>query len=278
VPDSFIEAYQEILTNETLDKALVTQAITLPSESYLAEFMEVIDPIAIHKVREFMRETIAQRLSEVFLNIYQRLNDKEYRIDQTSIKQRSLKNACLSYLMLLNNPAIIKSCYQQFLNSNNMTDVMAALQPLANTDCPERDAALEHFYQQWKNEPLVVDKWLGIQASSNLPNTLEQVKRLTKHEAFSIKNPNKVRALIGSFAHNNLAQFHAVNGAAYEFFTDFILKLDPLNSQLSSRLVSVYSQWRKYDGQNLLKQQLEKLANTPKLSKNVYEIVSKSLC
>ncbi len=279
VPNSFIEAYQEILTNDSLDKALVTQAITLPSESYLAEFMEVIDPIAIHKVLEFMRKTIAQRLSEVFLNIYQRLNDKEYRIDQNSIKQRSLKNACLSYLMLLNNDNnIIKSCYQQFIHSNNMTDVMAALQPLANTDCPERDAALEHFYQQWKNEPLVVDKWLSIQASSSLANTLEQVKRLTKHEAFNIKNPNKVRALIASFAHNNQAQFHAINGAAYDFFTDFILKLDPLNSQLSSRLVSVYSQWRKYQGQELLKQQLEKLANTPKLSKNVYEIVSKSLC
>ncbi len=280
VPESFIQAYQEILTNDTLDKALVTQAITLPSESYLAEFMDLIDPIAIHKVREFMRETIAQRLSEVFLNIYQSLNDKEYRIDQASIKQRSLKNACLSYLMLLKNQNIITSCYQQFLNSNNMTDVMAALQPLANTDCPERETALAHFYQQWKNEPLVVDKWLNIQASSSLANTLEQVKRLTAHEAFNIKNPNKIRALISSFANLNQAQFHAVNGAAYEFLTDFILELDPLNSQVSSRLVSVYTHWRKYDlqRQSLLKQQLEKLANTPNLSKNVYEIVSKSLC
>lgn len=280
VPESFIDAYQEVLNNDILDKALVTQAITLPSESYLADFIEPIDPIAIHKVRDFMRETIAQRLSEVFLNIYQRLADyKEYRIDQASIKQRSLKNACLSYLMLLNNEEIIKSCYEQFLYSNNMTDVIAALQPLANTDCPEREAALAHFYQQWKNDPLVVDKWLGIQASSRLPNTLEQVKRLIAHEAFNIKNPNKVRALIGSFAQINQAQFHALSGAAYDFFTDFILELDPLNSQLSSRLVTVYTLWRKYDGQRqtLLKQQLEKIANTPNLSKNVYEIVSKSL-
>jgi aminopeptidase N len=281
LPDNFIDAYQEILTNDTLDKALVTQAITLPSESYLAEFLEPIDPIAIHKVRDFMRENLAQRLSEVFLKIYQRLaSNKEYRIDQASIKQRGLKNACLSYLMLLNNDKIVKSCYEQFLYSNNMTDVIAALQALANTDCAEREAALAHFYQQWENEPLVVDKWLGIQASSSLPNTLEQVKRLTAHEAFNIKNPNKVRALIGSFAQRNQAQFHAVNGAAYEFLTDFILELDPLNSQLSSRLVTVYTLWRKYDEQrqSLLKQQLEKLANTPNLSKNVYEIVSKSLC
>jgi len=280
VPESFIDAYQEILNNDTLDKALVTQAITLPSESYLAEFMEPIDPIAIHTVREFMRENIAQRLIEIFLKIYQRFaDDKEYRIDQTSIKQRGLKNACLSYLMLLNNVEIIKSCYEQFLYSNNMTDVMAALQPLTNTDCVEREAALAHFYQQWQNEPLVVDKWLSIQASSCLPDTLEQVKRLTAHEAFNIKNPNKVRALIGSYAHNNQAQFHALSGAAYTFVTDFILELDPLNSQLSSRLVSVYTNWRKYDGQrqSLLKHQLEKIANTPNLSKNVYEIVSKSL-
>ncbi len=281
LPDRFIDAYQEILTNDSLDKALVTQAITLPSESYLAEFMQPIDPIAIHQVREFMRTNIAQRLTEVFLEIYQRLAvlDKEYRIDQASIKRRSLKNACLSYLMLLNNEEIIKSCYKQFLSSDNMTDVIAALESLANTDCAEREAALAHFYQQWQHEPLVVDKWLSIQATSSLPNTLEQVKRLTIHQAFNIKNPNKVRALIGSFAHNNQAQFHAINGAAYEFVTDFILKLDRLNSQLSSRLVTVYTLWRKYDGQRqrLLKQQLEKIANTPNLSKNVYEIVSKSL-
>jgi len=282
VADAFIEAYQEILNNDTLDKALATQAISLPSESYLGSFMEPIDPVAIHQVRRFMRQTIAQRLRDLFLKVYHRLADEgrgEYRIDQTSISLRSLKNLCLSYLMELNDEDIIKSCYRQFLDSNNMTDVMAALQPLANTDCAEREAALAHFYQQWKHEPLVVDKWLAIQANSRLPGTLDQVKRLTQHEAFDIKNPNKVRALIGAFAHNNHAQFHENSGIGYAFLTDMILQIDPMNSQISSCLVEAYTLWRKYDVQRqaLLKQQLEKIADAPRLSKNVYEIVSKSL-
>jgi aminopeptidase N len=280
VPDAFSKAYQEILTHATLDKVLITQALTLPSESYLGDFLEPIDPIAIHKVRRFMGETIAQRLSDVLEKIYHRLTDQgEYRIEQPAIKQRCLKNLCLSYLMELNREDIIKTCYQQFLESHNMTDVIAALVPLANTECAERETALTHFYQQWKNEPLVVDKWFAIQASSRLPGTLEQVKHLIQHEAFNLKNPNKVRAVISTFANNNQAQFHDLSGAGYEFVTEMILQLDSINAQISSRLVKVYTLWRKYDEQRqaLLKQQLEKIANTPNLSKNVYEIVSKSL-
>jgi aminopeptidase N len=280
IPEAFSNAYQELLTNDALDKALVAQAITLPSESYLGEFLEPIDPIAIHKVRRFMRETLAQRLSDVFLAVYHELTDKgEYRIEQAAIKQRRLKNTCLSYLMELNREEFIKLAYQQFLDSNNMTDVIAALAPLANTECAEREAALAHFYQQWKHEPLVVDKWFTIQASSRLPGTLEQVKQLTQHEAFNLKNPNKVRAVISTFANNNHLHFHDLSGAGYEFVTKMILQLDPFNAQISSRLVKVYTLWRKYDVQRqaLLKQQLENIVNTPNLSKNVYEIVSKSL-
>jgi aminopeptidase N len=280
IPEAFSNAYQELLTNDALDKALVAQAITLPSESYLGEFLEPIDPIAIHKVRRFMRETLAQRLSDVLLAVYHELTDKGgYRIEQSAIKQRRLKNTCLSYLMELNREEFIKLAYQQFLDSNNMTDVIAALAPLANTDCAEREAALAHFYQQWKHEPLVVDKWFTIQASSRLPGTLEQVKQLTQHEAFNLKNPNKVRAVISTFANNNHLHFHDLSGAGYEFVTKMILQLDPFNAQISSRLVKVYTLWRKYDVQRqaLLKQQLENIVNTPNLSKNVYEIVSKSL-
>jgi aminopeptidase N len=280
VPDAFIDAFREMLNNDTLDKALVTQALRLPSESYLSEFLEPIDPVAIHKVRRFWQKTLAESLSDNLLRVYHRLTDKgEYRIDQASIKRRRLKNVCLSYLMELNSEDILKTCYQQFLDSNNMTDVMAALVPLANTGCAERERALAQFYQKWKHEPLVVDKWLGIQAGSRLPGTLTQVKRLIRHEAFNLKNPNKVHALIGSFSQNNHAQFHDISGAGYRFLANMILEIDPNNAQVSSRLVKVYTQWRKYNArrQTLLKRQLEKIVNTPRLSKNVYEIVSKSL-
>jgi aminopeptidase N len=157
--------------------------------------------------------------------------------------------------------------------------VIAALVALSNTDCPEREKALTHFYEQWRNDPLVVDKWLMIQAKSRLPGTLEQVKRLTKHEAFNLKNPNKVYALIRSFANDNQAQFHDISGAGYAFLTDIIVQLDPINPNIASRLVKSYTLWRKYDSQrqSLLKAQLETIYNTPQLSKPVYEIVSKSL-
>jgi len=280
VPDAFIDAYQQILNDQHLDKALISQALSLPSESYLGEFVAPIDPAAIHQVRQFMSETIAQRLQADFWQTYQDLTEKgAYRIEQSAIKQRRLKNACLSYLMKLNQAEIIKVCYEQFLESNNMTDVMAALVALSNTDCPERETALAHFYQQWQHDPLVVDKWLAIQAKSRLPGTLEQVKRLTQHSAFNLKNPNKVYALIRTFANDNQAQFHDISGAGYAFLTDIILQLDPMNPNVASRLVKSYTLWRKYDVQRqaLLKQQLETIYNAPGLSKPVYEVVSKSL-
>jgi len=150
---------------------------------------------------------------------------------------------------------------------------------LSHTDCPERESALAHFYDQWRDDPLVVDKWLAIQAKSRSPGTLEQVKRLTQHSAFNLKNPNKVYALIRSFTSENQAQFHDISGAGYAFLTDIILELDPINSNVAARLVKSYTLWRKYDAQRqaLLKAQLETIYNAPRLSKPVYEIVSKSL-
>ncbi len=271
VPTNFIDAYRDILNNEQLDKALATQAITLPSESYLGEFLEHIDPVAIHKVHRFMHETIAESLYDDLLKGY-------HRHSTDTVKDRALKNICLHYLMVLKHDHIITLCYQQFMAHQNMTDVMAALKPLAHTACPERELALNQFYQKWKHEPLVVDKWFSIQAMSHLPNTLADIKRLTQHDAFTTKNPNKIRALIGVFTQNH-AQFHEESGQAYDFVTDMILEIDQFNSQISSRLVKPYTNWRKYDlpRQSLLKAQLEKIAQAPGLSKNMYEIVSKSL-
>jgi aminopeptidase N len=167
----------------------------------------------------------------------------------------------------------------QFEFANNMTDVITALAALANTECAERHDALAAFYDKWKGESLVVDKWLSIQATSRLPNTLVAVKSLTKHEAFNIKNPNKVRALVGAFAHGNTVNFHDVSGSGYEFIADYVIELNKLNPQIASRLTTVFTMWRKYDDQRqaLMKQQLERIKAEPKLSKDVYEIIEKSL-
>ena len=170
-------------------------------------------------------------------------------------------------------------CYLQFKQANNMTDVMAALVSLVNNECIQREQALDEFYRQWKNDLLVVDKWLGIQATSRLPGTLSRVKALTSHEAFTLKNPNKIRALIGAFGHGNPSQFHDLSGEGYEFFTSKLLEIDKLNPQIAARLATVFTMWRKYDDQRqqLMKQQLDKIVAEPKLSKDVYEIASKSL-
>ncbi|WP_455211484.1 aminopeptidase N C-terminal domain-containing protein [Kaarinaea lacus] len=280
INQAYILAMKKILDNDQLDKALAAQAISLPSESYVAEFVQPIDPLAIHQIRLFMRKSLAAALKDTLWSVFEANADKgPYQIDSESMGKRSLKNTCLHYLMELEDATIRQRCVEQFETANNMTDVINALAALANTDCAERQEALAKFYAKWKGESLVVDKWLGIQATSRLPNTLMAVKSLTEHEAFNIKNPNKVRALIGAFAHGNAVNFHDISGSGYEFITDYIIELNKLNPQIASRLTTVFTMWRKYDDQRqaLMKQQLERIKAEPKLSKDVYEIIEKSL-
>jgi aminopeptidase N len=280
VPEPFIDAYRSILEDAKLDKSLAAQAISLPAESYIAEFVSPIDPVAIHKVCRFIRETLANHLKERLWKAYEENRIAgSYSVEQEHVKKRALKNTCLGYLMETGDSAIHEMCYAQFQQGNNMTDVMAALVSLANNNCPQREDALAAFYGKWKNELLVVDKWLGIQATSRLPGTLERVKVLTSHESFTLKNPNKIRALIGSFGHGNPAQFHDLNGEGYNFITAKILEIDKLNPQIAARLATVYTLWKKHDAQRqtLMKQQLDAIIAEPGLSKDVYEIASKSL-
>ena len=168
---------------------------------------------------------------------------------------------------------------QQFEQANNMTDVIAALSPLNNCETEHREQSLAAFYDKWKNDALVVDKWFSIQAISYLPGTLDKVKELCEHPAFSMKNPNKVRALIGAFSQGNAYHFHAEDGEGYKFLADRVIELDKLNPQMSARLVNVFSLWRRYDEnrQTMIKDQLNRILKQPKVSKDVYELVSKSL-
>jgi aminopeptidase N len=280
LPEPFINAYRLMLEDKSIDKALLSQTISLPSESYISEFVSPIDPLSIHQACRFVRETLANSLKDLFYQVYEEnLIAGEYCIEQEHVKKRALKNTCLGYLMETNDEKIHAMCFSQFNQSNNMTDVMAALVSLVNNKCDQQQKALELFYTKWKNDLLVVDKWLGIQATSRLPGTLQRVNALTSHEAFSLKNPNKIRALIGAFGQGNPSQFHDLSGEGYDFFTDKILEIDKLNPQIAARLATVYTMWRKYDEQRqrLMKQQLDKIVAEPELSKDVYEIASKSL-
>jgi aminopeptidase N len=275
----FKDAFQQILITNREDKAFQAFLLTLPAEQYLADFMEIIDPEAIHEAKRFVLQTLSAALKEHFLAIYHANQDRgPYQTDRMSVGKRSLKNTCLGYLSELEDADVRLLCMDQFRKGTNMTDVMASLASLANNPCPEREKALELFYQKWKHDPLVMDKWLSLQAASRLPDTLETVKRLTRHPAFNIKNPNKVRALIGAFS-SNAVRFHDRTGAGYAFLADHVVAIDAMNPQIAARLVSAFTLWKRYDEKRgaLMKGQLERIRKTPKLSKDAYEVVSKSL-
>ncbi len=279
VPASFIAAFSRVLADGEKDPAFSAEALVLPSEAYLAEQMGMTDPEVLHGVRLALRRRLAAALSDALLRTYHaQVTVEPYSPDARSAGKRALRNACLGYLMELEEPAMRALAMRQFETADNMTDAIAALSTLANTDCDERLAALRVFYEKWQDEPLVVDKWLAVQAGSRLPNTLAEVERLTRHEAFDRRNPNKVYALIRGFA-ANYVRFNAADGRGYAFLADQIVALDPLNPQVASRLARGFDRWRKFDSvrQGHARQALERVRTTDGLSKDVLEVVTKAL-
>ncbi len=276
----YVEAFRETLRSAHEDKAMIAQVLTLPSETYLADFMDPVDPQALYEARTWLLQSLARMLRDDLHATYRNnASDGTYDIDSRSVGRRSLKNLCLAYLMELNDPQVREDCVRQFRSAGNMTDAIAALRALASTDCHERRDVLAEFHDRWQAEPLVLDKWFALQATSRLPGTLAEVRSLVRHPAFSLRNPNRVRALIGSFASGNPARFHDRRGAGYAFVAGQILRIDRLNPQLAARLAGVFSLWRKYEPhrQSLMKQQLERILSAPGLSRDVHEIGSKSL-
>ncbi|UEM04022.1 aminopeptidase N [Skermanella rosea] len=276
----FIDAFSRIIRDPDLDPAFAAQALTLPSEGYLGQQMPVIDVDGIHEVRTFARRAIAGRLRDDLLATYRAMGGNEpFSIDAAAIGRRALKNLALGYLMALEDAEAVELCVGQFHNAQAMTDVIAALGLLADTRLPQREAALRRFYDLWKDEPLVVDKWFSIQAMSERPETLDEVTALLAHPAFEIRNPNKVYALIGGFAGGNPVRFHDAGGGGYRFLADQVLALNRLNPQVASRMVKMFARWRKYDPQcqALMRAELERIVGTPGLSRDVFEIASKSL-
>jgi len=268
-----------VLKDDRLDYALRAELLTLPSETYLMEQMQVADIDAIHAAREFMQQVISQALSQQWHDIYNEHHHNHYELTVNAIGQRALKNVCLKYLCHPDNSLGVKLAVKQFREANNMTDSMGALAAINNYAGAERDEMLQQFYERWQHESLVVDKWFGLHAVSSLPGRLVKIKELMQDPNFDLKNPNKVRALIGMFAHHNHVQFHAKNGEGYQFIAKQVLTINQFNPQLASRLVEPLINWKKFDAnrQDLMRAELNKIAKAPKLSKDVYEIVSKAL-
>ena len=254
--------------------------MTLPSEGYLADQCDVVDVDAIHQARTFMRHELAKALKDELKNVYEKgQSEAVYSFKADEMARRDLNHVCLSYLMCLQEDEINNLCMRQFETANNMTEVLSALSNLSHYDIPLRQQALDSFYGKWKHDAQVVEKWFAIQAGSDLVDVLDRVKTLMRHEAFTLTNPNKVRSLIGRFCAANVTHFHAANGAGYEFLAEQVLLLNKMNPQIAARLVQNMSRWRRYDEkrQLLMKQQLERILANEELSKDVYEIASRSL-
>lgn len=280
LPPALIAMFKHLLSGSIADKFFLSEMLSLPSEKYIGEQLEVIDVDAIHVAREFALIEIATQLESIFLTTYKQYHDAsaKYQFGMEEIGKRQLKNLCLSYLMLLPQHAEMGARQFQAALRVNMTDTQTAFSALNNIDLPLRDKAITDFYQTWQDDALVMDKWFGIQAACKLPGTLERVKELMRHPAFDIKNPNKVYALVGTFGQRNAIHFHAKNGKGYEFLRECVEALDALNPQVAGRMVNPLTTWKRYDKerQQLMKQQLMLLLDK-KLSTDVYELVSKSL-
>ncbi len=279
VPKAFLDAFARVIAAAEEDPAFATEMLSLPSESYVAEQMETVDPDAIHGVRDELRRRLAAALRDELLDTYRAYRlPGPYSPDAASAGKRALKNAALALLMELDEASVRTLCMEQFESANNMTDALGALGALANCDCAERGRALEVFYSRWKDEPLVVDKWLAVQSTSRLPSALADVKRLIAHPAFNIRNPNKVYALVGGFRGNQV-RFHAADGSGYAFLADQVIALDAINPQVAARLARGFDRWKKFDPtrQAHARAALERLRGAKGVSKGVLEIASRAL-
>ena len=280
IPQSFSEAIGRLLTDGSRDPAFAAECLQPPTESYLAECMDVADPDAIHAARiGYMRE-IATRYRTRFEGAFRHFSvPGPYSPDAAAAGRRALRNTALAFVSVLDDPTSRALAFLEFRRAENMTDAMAALACLANSAGAERDRALAMFHDKWKDEALVVDKWFRVQAVSWLPGTLERVKSLAAHPAFDLRNPNRARALLHSFAIDNPLHFHAADGSGYRWIAEQVVALDRLNPQVASRLARAFDRWRKYEAtrQGHARAALELIRDAEGLSGNVAEVVGRAL-
>jgi aminopeptidase N len=271
------EFFQAIdyLINTLQDKALLAELLTLPSEKFIHTQVKTIDIFAIHTQRETLIQQISIHFGQDFLKIYHQLNTIEaYDLSEESVGKRALKNLCLQYLVQ-NKTLGADLAYLQFKKAQNMSDKLSALQALILQNGAHKNKALADFYQEFKHDTQVMDKYFALQAGAK-NSDIEYIKKLMKHELFSFNNPNRMRSVVSTFA-SNMVNFHTLKG--YEFFTDIILKLDKTNPQIGARLVSVYNHWHRFTPvlKNNQKQQLERIFSTENLSNDIFEIVQAAL-
>src|SRR3569623_1598102 len=276
---ALLEPFRATLNNGTLDPAFREAALTLPSETMVAEKMEAIDPQDNHAARQFLRRTLASALKDDWLAAYQAHDTSgPYRPDPESSGKRGLKNTALAYLAELDDIEMHALAQRQLETATNMTDRIAALNALVNGNSTGREAARADFYREFEKEALVIDKWFMLQGMARTADAAA-VRALMKHPAFTLKNPNRARSLIFSFCNGNPAQFHAADGSGYVFWAEQVIALNAINPQVAARLVRSLDRWRKYSPalQEHMRRALQQVAGAGKLSKDVAEVVTKAL-
>ncbi len=276
-----IKVFKSLLSDHSLDPAMVNLMLQLPSEAQLHEQAEIIYVEAIHRARQFARQSIATSLEQQLVSTYQRLTEtQDYAPEANQIGRRALRNCVLGYLMKVKTVGP-ELAWQQFNNASNMTDKAAALSALVNCETAQNFAtqALKAFEQDYCDETLAMNLWLQVQATSQLPEGLERVQALMEHSAFNINNPNKARSLLGAFCSANPINFHNKEGSGYEFLQQQIIALNALNPQVAARLVTPLTRWKKLPEPNrqLMRDALQQIANHKGLVKDIQEIVTKSL-
>jgi aminopeptidase N len=276
-----LRAYEATLSDASLAPAFVAQVLALPGEADIGrEIGNDIDPDAIFAARHSLRALIGRTLEQkLAARMRAMTNDAAYSPDATNAGQRTLKNICLDLLAATAKPEWIAAAARQYHDADNMTDRMAAFATLSHQDVPERNAAIDDFYRRYASDPLIVDKWFSLQAAIPERGTLDRVRALTAHPAFAMSNPNRVRALISTFAQMNHTQFNRRDGAGYEFVAAQVLALDGTNPQVAARLVSAFRSWRGLEPERraLALSALRRIAATGTLSRDVADIVRRSL-
>lgn len=281
VDPNLVSAFKSLLADDKLDGMYKSFAISLPSDTELLPSIPNADPVLLYNIRKYIIKELALQLRPE-LEAAIKANDDPagapYEFNAIACARRALKNTALIYLSNLKDDSITSDILRRFKDATNMTDEFAALQALDLVGGSARQEAVDSFYQKWQNEPLVLLKWLTLLAGSNAPGNVSSVQELLTHPAFNISNPNSCYSLFLGFVRSSI-NFHAADGSGYEFIADSVLKLDKINQQVASRVVRAFTSYEKYDQerQEMMKQQLKKIMDTPGISDNVYEIASKSL-
>lgn len=281
IPRKLLEAFGKLINDTTTDKALLAKALTLPSENYLSQLMDVVDVDALYDARHAVMSIIGKNYCDDLMHLYKSNIDLHtpYAPSPEQVGRRRLKSAALRFIQATDAESATVHAAEQYKTAQNMTDKVSALGILTDTQSSERQDAFDDFYQTFKHDPLVLDKWFSLQALADRDDAVEMVAALTDHADFTYKNPNRLRSLLGSFSFNNMRCFHRADGAGYKLLADTVIKVNGINPSTAARLLTPMRQWKRYDTsrKDLMQAQLKRILSEKDISNDVYEIVSKSL-